>query len=328
MRSRRRTASRMATSLRMRMNCIWQKRSASSRAKSKDAQCLSSPITIVIPQVRCGAMMLEWRRFREEGSAMAIEVAILAAVLVVAVVALAIVVTRRSGDGRQLAAQEAEIAAARALAETARNEAIQRLADKVAAEPRLADLQRQLAVVTAELNDAAAGRDAALAAESTDLRELAVMRQQLGDFERLKEESLKSNQAAVFETAQQVSSKLLEDHKRENEEAKKTGEALVRQTTEQLFKQFHDVAQSLNQLEGRVTTDGQKIETVLRALSNPSGAGQFAEVLLANTLKSFGLEERRDFFLQHTTEDAQAGQRRRPHALLFFSRNKLLLFPL
>jgi DNA recombination protein RmuC len=256
---------------------------------------------------------------------MAIEVAVLAAALAVAVVALAIVVTRRSGDGRRLAAQEAEIAAARALTETARNESIQRLADKIAAETRLADLQRQLAVLTAERNDAAAAREAALAAESAALRELAVMRQQLGDFERLKEESLKSNQAAVFETAQQVSSKLLEDHKRENEEAKKTGEALVRQTTEQLFKQFHDVAQSLNQLEGRVTTDGQKIETVLRALSNPSGAGQFAEVLLANTLKSFGLEERRDFLLQHTTEDAETGQRLRPDALVFLPGNNLLV---
>src|SRR5437016_740914 len=132
---------------------------------------------------------------------MVIEVAVLAAVLALAVVALAIVVTRRSGDGRLLAAQEAEIAAARALAETARNEATQRLADKTAAETRLADSQRQLAVVTAERDDAALGRETALAAEGTALRELAVMRQQLGDFERLKEESLKSNQAAVFETA-------------------------------------------------------------------------------------------------------------------------------
>ena len=120
-------------------------------------------------------------------------VTMLAALLALAVVALAIVATKRSGDRERLASQEVEIAAGRALAETARNEATQRLADKTAAETRLADLQR----------------------------ELAVMRQQLGDFERLKEESLKSNQAAVFETAQQVSSKLLEDHKRESAEAGK-----------------------------------------------------------------------------------------------------------
>src|SRR5260221_11221462 len=130
MRSRRRTASRMATSLRMRMNCIWQKRSASSRAKSKDAQCLSSPITIVIPQVRCGAMMLEWRRFREEGAAMAIEVAILAAGPVGGVVALAIVGARGNGDGRELGPQEAENGAAPVRAETGGNEEIHPLATR------------------------------------------------------------------------------------------------------------------------------------------------------------------------------------------------------
>src|SRR5260221_5070160 len=256
---------------------------------------------------------------------MAIEVAILAAVLVVAVVALAIVVTRRSGDGRRLAAQEAEIAAARALAETARNEAIQRLADKTAAETRLADLQRQLAVLTAERNDAFAARDAALAGESTALRELAVMRQQLGDFERLKEESLKSNQAAVLETAQQVSSKLLEDHKRESAEAKKSGEELVRQTTEQLFQRFEHVSQAVAQLKGEVGVSGQQLDTLWRALTSPGGSGYFAEIGLANTLKSFGLVEGRDYLLQQTTEDTVTGRRLRPDAIVFLPGDSVMV---
>ncbi len=248
---------------------------------------------------------------------MTIGVVLLAALLALAVVALAVVATKRSGDRERLASQEAEIAAGRALAETARNEATQRLADKTAAETRLADLQRQLVVLTAERNDAAAGREAALAAESAALRELAVMRQQLGDFERLKEESLKSNQAAVFETAQQVSSKLLEDHKRESAEAKKSGEELVRQTTEQLFQRFEHVSQAVAQLKGEATTSGQQLDTLWRALTSPGGSGYFAEIGLANTLKSFGLVEGRDYLLQHTTEDAVTGRRLRPDAIVF-----------
>lgn len=248
---------------------------------------------------------------------MTIEVAVLAAVLALAVVALAIVVTRRSGDGKLLAAQGAEIAAARALAETARNEAIQRLAEKTAAETRLADLQRQLAVLTAERNDAVSAREAALAAESTALRELAVMRQRLGDFEQLKNESLKSAQAAVLETAQVLSSKLLEDHKRESAEAKKSGEELVRQTTEQLFQRFEHVSQAVAQLKGEATTSGQQLDTLWRALTSPGGSGYFAEIGLANTLKSFGLVEGRDYLLQHTTEDAVTGRRLRPDAVVF-----------
>src|SRR5437879_3894860 len=248
---------------------------------------------------------------------MVIEVAVLAAVLALAVVALAIVVTRRSGDGRLLAARDAEMAAARALAETARDEATHGLADRSAAETRLADLQRQLAAVTAERNDAAAAREAALAAESTALREVAVMRQRLGDFERLKDESLKSAQAAVLETAQVLSSKLLEDHKRESAEAKKSGEELVRQTTEQLFQRFEHVSQAVAQLKGEATTSGRQLDTLWRALTSPGGSGYFAEIGLANTLKSFGLVEGRDYLLQHTTEDAVTGRRLRPDAIVF-----------
>src|SRR5882672_3982216 len=221
----------------------------------------------------------------------------LAALLAIAAVVLAVLATRSRSERERLAAQAREIDEARAQAESARSEATQRLADKVAAESRLAELQRLLAALTTERNDALAARDAALAAESTAAREVAVMRQQLGDFERLKAESLQSNQAAVLETAQLVSSKLLADHKRENEEAKKTGEALVRQTTEQLYQRFEQVTQAVAQLKGEVGVSGQQLDTLWRALTSPGGSGYFAELGLANTLKSFGLVEGRDYIL-------------------------------
>jgi DNA recombination protein RmuC len=249
----------------------------------------------------------------------------LAALLALAVVALAVLLTRSRGERERLASQAREIEAARGAAEAARNEATQRLADKVAAESRLAELQRLLAALTAERNDAIAARDAALAAEGAAAREVAVMRQQLGDFERLKVESLKSNQAAVLETAQLVSSKLLADHKRENEEAKKTGEALVRQTTEQLYQRFEQVTQAVAQLKGEVGVSGQQLDTLWRALTSPGGSGYFAEIGLANTLKSFGLVEGRDYLLQLTTEDAATGRRLRPDAIVFLPGNSVMV---
>jgi DNA recombination protein RmuC len=256
---------------------------------------------------------------------MNIEVAVLAALLALAVLALTVLVTRSRGERERLAAQVREIDEARGAAETARNEATQRLADKVAAESRLVELQRQLAALTAERTDAIAARNAALAAEAAAAREVAVMRQQLGDFERLKAESLKSNQAAVLETAQLVSSKLLADHKRENEEAKKTGEALVRQTTEQLYQRFEQVTQAVAQLKGEVGVSGQQLDTLWRALTSPGGSGYFAEIGLANTLKSFGLVEGRDYILQHTTEDAVTGRRLRPDAVVFLPGDSVMV---
>src|SRR5258708_8870862 len=64
-------------------------------------------------------------------------------------------------------------------------------------------------------------------------------------------------------------------------------------------------------------TSCQQIETLRRALTRQGGSGYFAEIGLANTLKSFGLVEGRDYLLQHTTEDAITGRRLRPDAVVF-----------
>jgi DNA recombination protein RmuC len=163
-------------------------------------------------------------------------------------------------------------------------------------------------------------------------RELAVARQRLADgenrladFERLRAESLQAAQAAVLTTAQQLSSKLLEDHKRENVEAKKEAEERVRQASEHLVRQVDEIAKAVHKLHGQVEEKGEALDTVLRALSSPGGAGELAEIGLANTLASFGLEVGRDFLLQHVTEDEQTGRRLRPDAVVFLPGNSALV---
>jgi DNA recombination protein RmuC len=197
--------------------------------------------------------------------------------------------------------------------------------ERIVAQTRLAEAERIIATLTAE-------RDGARLAEAAAARELAASRQrlhdhgeQLADFARLKEEFLTVTRAAVLSTGQELSSKLLADHKRENEAAKLQGEEQVKKAAEHLLKQVEQVTATVAQLHGRVITDGQRIETVLRALSSPGGAGQFAEIGLANTLKSFGLEEGRDFALQHTTADAETGRRLRPDAVVFLPGNNVLV---
>src|SRR5262249_54732247 len=53
------------------------------------------------------------------------------------------------------------------------------------------------------------------------------------------------------------------------------------------------------------------------------GAGHFAEVGLANTLKSFGLLQDRDFLLQATVQDGDA--RKRPDAIVFLPGDGVLV---
>jgi DNA recombination protein RmuC len=168
---------------------------------------------------------------------------------------------------------------------------------------------------------------ARLAAE----RELATLRQQLvdgerriADFERLRAESLQAAQAAVLATAQQLSSKLIDDHKRESAEAKRDAEERVRQANEHVLKQMDTLAKTVQQLHGQVQEKGAAVDTLWRALSSPAGAGQVAEIGLANTLVSFGLEPERDFVLQHTTED-EDGRRLRPDAVVFLPGNSVLV---
>src|SRR5260221_6021273 len=195
----------------------------------------------------------------------------------------------------------------------------------VAIETRLAEAQRLVSSLTVE-------RDAARFAEQRAAGEVAAARQELkgnaerlADFERQKEEFLTLSKAAVLTVGQELSSKLLEDHKRENEAAKKEGEDQVKKAAETLVKQLDLVATTVAQLQGQVKSDGQRIETVVRALSNPSGAGQFGEILLANTLKSFGMIENQDFKLQFTTTDTETGQRRRPDAVIFLPGSTVLV---
>lgn len=163
-------------------------------------------------------------------------------------------------------------------------------------------------------------------------RELAVARHRLADgenrladFERLRAESLQAAQAAVLATAQQLSSKLLEDHKRENVEAKKEAEERVRQASEHLVRQVDEIAKAVHKLHGQVEEKGEAVDTLWRALSSPGGAGELAEIGLANTLASFGLEAGRDFLLQHVTEDEETGRRLRPDAVVFLPGNSALV---
>jgi DNA recombination protein RmuC len=163
-------------------------------------------------------------------------------------------------------------------------------------------------------------------------RDLATARQQLADgatrtadFERLRAESLQAAQAAVLSAAQQVSSKLLDDHKRETSAAKEEAETRVRQASAQLVRQVDEIAKAVQQLSGQVQDRGAALDTLWRALSSPGGAGQVAEIGLANTLRSFGLEHGRDFQLQHTTADEDTGRRLRPDAVVFLPGNSVLV---
>lgn len=215
------------------------------------------------------------------------------------------------GAGRRRSALEAALGEARAAADIAES---RRLDMQVAL-----DLARQ-AEAMARAEGARAATDAALARQQAEAG-----RQQMADWEKTKAEFLETTKAGVFQTAQTISSKLLEDHKRETAESKLSAQKLLAETTAALRLEVQVLTDGVSQLKGTVTEKAQMIDTIQRALSSPGGAGYFAEIGLANTLKSFGLEQGRDFVLQATVYGAEAERKLRPDAIVFLPGDAVLV---
>ena len=195
---------------------------------------------------------------------------------------------------------------------------------RVIAETKLAEAERRLAELGQQRETAMAAQLSAQSELAGAKQQLAAAEKRMAEFERVQVEMLTSAKAAVLEGGTQLSSKLLEDHKRENAESREAAEKRVQSASESFLKQVETLANAVAALEGRIQENGRVLDTVWRSLSNPSGAGQLAEVGLANTLKAFGLEQGRDFLLQFSTQDEE-GRRLRPDAVVFLPSNGVMV---
>jgi DNA recombination protein RmuC len=195
---------------------------------------------------------------------------------------------------------------------------------RAAAEAKAAADAARVEALTAELAAERRSAQEALTEAALARQDAAAMRERIADWEATKAEFLKSTQAGVLETAQQISSKLLADHKRETQEAKQQALQETEKVAAVLQAEVKSLADGVSQLKGQLGEKSLVLDTVWRALSSPGGAGYFAEVGLANTLKSFGLIAERDFILQATVSDGEA-QRKRPDALVFLPADSVLV---
>lgn len=139
--------------------------------------------------------------------------------------------------------------------------------------------------------------------------------------ESMKTEAITAAKSATLASASELSNKLLADHKRQSDEAKKESEEQVKKTTEHLVQSINEVNKNLHTLNSDVASNRGTMDTVMRALSSPGGAGQYSEIGLENTLTSFGLVKGRDFVVQQQLES----KRLRPDALVFLPGNTVLV---
>ncbi|MGH6981981.1 MAG: DNA recombination protein RmuC [Stellaceae bacterium] len=130
--------------------------------------------------------------------------------------------------------------------------------------------------------------------------------------------------AASLEAAQSMSSKLLDDHKRETEAAQKASVEQTRETSGALVKQLQGLADTVAGLHAQLKEKGETVDMLKRVLENPGSAGAMNEIVLDNTLKSFGLEQPRDYVVQYSASDDE-GKRLRPDAVVFLPGDNLLV---
>jgi DNA recombination protein RmuC len=175
--------------------------------------------------------------------------------------------------------------------------------------------------VQAQLERSVRERDAALAAreETEQLRQEAVrdaalfrqkmdgMEQRMQDWEKVKAEHFKASKEAMFETGLDVFRKQSKEF------------------TDNTMKEFGNLSELVARLKGEVGDSQRKTDTLWRTLTSPGGAGQMAEIGLANTLISFGLEQGRDFVMQYSVDGEESGKKLRPDAVVFLPQGSALV---
>jgi DNA recombination protein RmuC len=213
------------------------------------------------------------------------------------------------------------------LVESSRN-----LEERTAAQTRIHDLEELVASLKDERDRANHAQDQALrdAADARKKTEIAYLKLEEGekrmkDWELQQTESLKAARASILEVSGQVSNQLVENHNREQEKSRKENAEMTRQTTEKLHQQFTTVLTAVSTLGSQVQETREKSNIVWKALTSPLEAGQYAEIGLENTLKSFGLEPVRDFVMQYTIRDDQEKTNLRPDAVVFLPSGMIMV---
>lgn len=158
-------------------------------------------------------------------------------------------------------------------------------------------------------------------------KEVSALREKLAstdarhaEIEKAKQQMEEAAKAAVMKAGSDLSTKLLEDHKRENEEAKRQ----TQEITARMMENAKLLEERLKVAETHAGAASDKAEMMMRALTNPSGAGKMGEVGLENLLKSFGLECPRDFQMQYHIAGEESGSLR-PDAVIYLPQNTAII---
>jgi DNA recombination protein RmuC len=138
------------------------------------------------------------------------------------------------------------------------------------------------------------------------LQRVTEMQSRMQDWEKTREESMKTAKEAMFSTGGEI--------------FRKEAEELAKKTLEE----FDKVSQTVSVLHSKVQASSDKTDLVWRSLSTPQAIGNFSEIGLENALKNMGLSAGRDFIMQYHINTAN-GNNLRPDAVVFLPNNNIMV---
>ncbi len=154
-------------------------------------------------------------------------------------------------------------------------------------------------------------------------KEIEQKNEAMENWEKQKKEFMDASTAAVLESANKLSSKLLQDHKGESEADRKAREEQFGKITNDVMGNFRKLTEKVDEVSGRMKTQENVVTTLNRALTEPAKIGRKAEISLENHLKALRLTEGRDYLLQHSFDSAEG--KLRPDAVVFLPDNYVLV---
>lgn len=134
--------------------------------------------------------------------------------------------------------------------------------------------------------------------EAIALQKVEAAEQRIREFEQLKGQFEQFAKAAALETGNQLSNKLLQDHQRAREDTHKQFEQFTKLASEQLLQKQQELTTTLGKVQGQVNDSREQLSVLVRAMSNPIGAGAEGEIVMGNILQQHGFTPGQDYELQ------------------------------
>jgi DNA recombination protein RmuC len=158
--------------------------------------------------------------------------------------------------------------------------------------------------------------------DNATLREkVKQMEARRAEWEQEKQQMIELARSGAIGVANDMFNRLMEGHKRENEEAKKQ----TQEITAKLLENVTGIATRVEAMKEKTESVTGKMDLVMRALTNPGGAGKMAEVGLENQLKELGFEPKRDFVMQYHIAGEDGAGALRPDAVIFLPQNMVIV---